>query len=134
VGTFQWTSAVKALAVLFVRTAAAARADEPQPCIIGGHGSLAMSLDYAIAKAPRWLCEMFGQTPSGELYARRVFRITNSHGKRPGPVVLAVNPLILSGTEIDVLWHEQKVDAEEFRTLLDQLEQYERERSLDRAA
>lgn len=86
-GSFQWTSAVKGLALLAVQAAGAFE----EPFIQGCGGSLAASLDYAISKQPMWLIEMFGCDQSGISLLRRMILRTNPERKRPGPVVLSFN-------------------------------------------
>jgi hypothetical protein len=86
-GSFQWTSAVKALALLVAKTATG----ELQAILRGEANSLAASLDYAISKQPQWLAEMFGCDHNGICFARRLILRTNPERKRPGPVTLAIN-------------------------------------------
>ena len=97
-GSFQWTSAVKALGVLLVQTAFNPQTDSIQ----GQVGSLAASLDYALSKQPIWISEMFGCDQQGISYARRLFLRTNPERKRPGPVVLGVNHVYLPPSAIEV--------------------------------
>lgn len=98
IGSFQWTSAVKALSVLIVKTAMG-----PEGAVLQGcSGSLAASLDYALSKQPAWLSEMFGCDAEGISFARRLILRTNPERKRPGPVVLAVNHVYLPATAIEV--------------------------------
>ena len=97
-GSFQWTSAVKALSLLLTQTAA-----NPQTANIQGlAGSLAASLDYALSKQPVWVAEMFGCDQQGISFARRMILRTNPERKRPGPVVLAVNQVYLPSIAIEV--------------------------------
>jgi hypothetical protein len=97
-GSFQWTSAVRALGLLLAQTAA-----NSQSSTIQGHaGSLAASLDYALSKQPVWVAEMFGCDQQGISYARRLFLRTNPERKRPGPVVLGVNHVYLPPSAIEV--------------------------------
>jgi hypothetical protein len=98
VGSFQWTSAVKALSVLIVKAAMSSENAVLQGC----SGSLAASLDYALSKQPAWLAEMFGCDADGTSLARRLILRTNPERKRPGPVVLAVNHVYLSAASIEV--------------------------------
>jgi hypothetical protein len=86
-GSFQWTSAVRGLALLVVRTAARFE----KPAIEGEAKSLTASLDYAISKQPLWLTEMFGCDRMGTCLVRRMVLRTNPERKRPGPTVLAIN-------------------------------------------
>lgn len=97
-GSFQWTSAVKALSLLVTKTAM-----NPQNCTIQGlGGSLAASLDYALSKQPVWLSEMFGCDQQGISFARRLVLRTNPERKRPGPVVLGVNHVYMPVSSIEV--------------------------------
>jgi hypothetical protein len=97
-GSFQWTRAVKALTVLLLRTAIHGN----NAVIQGEAGSLAASLDYALSKEPTWLSEMFGADPQGRAFARRLFYRTNPERKRTGPVIVNVNPAIVSASRIHV--------------------------------
>jgi hypothetical protein len=90
-GSFQWTSGVRAVCSAFLRFVLFERGTGIEHCLVGGQGSLAASLDYALSKSPTWLQEMFGLTPRGGVYARRLFSISNPNRKRPGPVAVAVN-------------------------------------------
>jgi hypothetical protein len=96
--TFQWTSAVRALALLLV----SARIDGAQTVLAGETGSAAASLDYALSKHPSWLVEMFGTDAAGRGMARRLIRRSNPERKRPGPVLLSLNAHLLQPAEIDV--------------------------------
>ena len=101
-GTFQWTSAVRAAATLFLRSVLSETVQGLSWHVTGGKNSAAASLDYAISKGPCWLSDMFGLCSSGELVARRLFLITNPNRKRPGPVSIAVNKAALSPSQIAV--------------------------------
>ncbi|MFN8390324.1 MAG: hypothetical protein U0136_08550 [Bdellovibrionota bacterium] len=92
--TFQWTQAVQALCIFFLRCAeghARGRHDTLEPVLSGDAGSPAASLDYAIGKPPAWLIEMFGESRAGEPYVRRVVARTNPERKRGGDVELSLN-------------------------------------------
>jgi hypothetical protein len=123
IGTFQWTSAVRALCAILVRAKlASVEGSNPTP-ILGGAGSLASSLDYAICKQPNWLAEMFGTLPNGECAAKRLFRVTNSCRKRPGPVAVGLNPNLLPAQDIQLFWEGSPcADGQTLRLLLDQIE------------
>ncbi len=81
-GSFQWTSGVRALCCVFLRFVTSEQDQRFGYCLQGGRGSLASSLDYALSKSPAWLLEMFGTGPQGSPYARRLFRILNPNRKR----------------------------------------------------
>jgi len=98
VGTFQWTSAVRAVALLALRAAISPQCAR----ISGGAGSPASSLDYALSKQPLWLLDLFGCDRTGVSYARRIFLRTNSERKRPGPVVVALNDVYLPSSSIGI--------------------------------
>lgn len=97
-GSFQWTSAVKGLALLAAR--AVGRHEEP--FIKGCNGSLAASLDYAISKQPMWLIEMFGADQAGISLLRRMILRTNPERKRPGPVILSFNERFMPLANISI--------------------------------
>lgn len=122
-GSFQWTSGVRAVCSAFLRFAMSEVSPGVDYCLIGTKGSLAASLDYALSKGPAWIGEMFGATPGGGLYAKRLFRITNPNRKRPGPVALSVNKSLIPGSGIEVHWNGQKVsDLSELSTILQSIE------------
>ena len=98
-GSFQWTTAVRALCVLLLRSAANPEGAQ----LAGGSGSLAASLDYAISKQPTWIAEMFGVDSFGVCTIRRMVLRTNSERKRPGPVTLSLNSAYLAPTAIEVV-------------------------------
>lgn len=112
-GSFQWTSAVRGLALLAVR----AISEFEEPYIKGGGGSLAASLDYAISKQPMWLTEMFGCDQSGISLIRRMVLRTNPERKRPGPTVLAINERFMPRTAISVVVDGAKASREELVVL-----------------
>ena len=97
-GSFQWTSAVKGLALLAARAVCGVE----EPVIKGCSGSLAASLDYAISKQPMWLTEMFGCDQSGISLIRRMILRTNPERKRPGPTVLSFNERFMPVAAISI--------------------------------
>ncbi|NDC37488.1 MAG: hypothetical protein EBZ48_05495 [Proteobacteria bacterium] len=105
-GTFQWTSAVRALSVIAVRAAISARtgAALTTAALSGMGGSLASTLDYAISKEPSWSCDMFGVDGNGRSLIRRMFVRTNSERKFPGPVVIGLNSAFLAPEQIIIRW------------------------------
>jgi hypothetical protein len=117
-GSFQWTSAVKALSLLMLKTASS---DEQQ--VLRGEGnSLASSLDYAISKQPQWLAEMFGCDHLGICFIRRCILRTNPERKRPGPVTLAMNLSYLPAASIEINIDGHRASKEEMVRLSEQLE------------
>jgi hypothetical protein len=124
-GSFQWTTAVRALSVLFIKIAMT-EYDESAPsvnCLSGHKGSLASSLDYALSKQPRWIQEMFGIGNFGTAYARRLILRTNPERKRPGPVILGLNTIVLKPTNIAIFLNgEQLQSTDRLRELMATLE------------
>jgi ABC-type sugar transport system substrate-binding protein len=119
IGTFSWTSAVKALAILFVNHALAKFEHPSSGYLKGEAGSLATSLDFCIAKQPMWLVEMFGVDASGSANIRRILRRLNPERKRPGPVEVHVDSSILSPKDVTVYLDDQRVDQETQLRLID---------------
>lgn len=117
-GSFQWTAAVKGLALLVLRTCACREG----MLLPGEKDSLASSLDYAISKQPVWLTEMFGCDAQGSSLAKRMILRTNPERKRPGPVVLGINQLFLRPAEISIFSHGKLCRDDELLPLLNQLE------------
>ena len=108
-GSFQWTSAVRAIAALSLRHAIHSTIPSVPQYISGGRASLAASLDYAITKVPLWIEEMFGALQNGQIAARRLFLITNPNQKRPGPVTISINASALSPSDIRVYLNGSEV-------------------------
>lgn len=120
-GSFQWTSAVKALALVMVKTSF-------QPLngtIKGDTGSLAASLDYAISKQPLWLGEMFGSDKHGICLVRRIILRTNPERKRPGPVTLGVNQTYLPVDAVRIFLDGRLCGPEQLEKLWRGLEELE---------
>ncbi len=120
-GSFQWTSAVKALCALMLKAAASKFQDtaESDLLLAGGQGSLAASLDFAISKQPAWVTEMFGEDSAGISHLRRLILRSNPERKRPGPVVLRFNPVAAEATDFQIfLDGRQLASGEEILALL----------------
>ncbi len=109
--TFQWTKAVQAAAVLMIEGAIRQRESSYLPLLLGGNGSLASSLDYAIDKQTTWLMDMFGWDDDGSGISRRLFIRTNPGQRMPGPVGLSLNLNFLSYSEIEVLLNYRQLDT-----------------------
>lgn len=97
VGTFRWSSGVRALALLLTKQAVVSEGrrngtmnGHDPAAIHGGDNSLAASLDYAISKQPLWLQDMFGTSPQGTPLSKLLFRRMNPDRKRPGPVTVFI--------------------------------------------
>lgn len=115
VGTFQWTSAVRAFCILCLKAIIASK-DKQQDAvgqIVGFKGSLAASLDYAISKQPSWLSEMFGLDNNGQAFAKRLVVRTNPERKRPGPVILGLNDKAITADSITITWNGASVTTTE---------------------
>lgn len=72
---FQWTPAVKALAILLLSARIDGSFDDNigKGELIGGKGSLASTLDYAISKQPAWITDVFGTYNGGNCYLRKLY-------------------------------------------------------------
>ena len=122
-GSFQWTSAVRAISALFLRHLISQQIPTVDNQISGGHSSLASSLDYALSKAPRWLCEMFGTYQNGQITAKRLFLTTNPNQKRPGPVIIAINEAAIAPGDVRVIVDGREVlDPKLLLSILDEVE------------
>jgi hypothetical protein len=113
-GSFQWTAAVKGLALLVARTCEGT----VEPVLRGGAGSLAASLDYAISKQPMWLTEIFGCDQNGICLVRRMMLRTNPERKRPGPTVLSINERFLPQSCISIFSDGVRCSREELMVLI----------------
>jgi len=127
-GTFQWTSAVIALSIAFLRARIvheAGSADKDwteQASLQGRSGSFAASLDFALSKEPLWLQEMFGVDSSGNAIGRRIFTRVNSEGKRVGPTSVILNRSFIAPSDIMILLNGKSVvEIHELRDVLTQL-------------
>ena len=112
-GSFQWTSAVKALSLLLVK----ARIACSDSFIQGETGSMAASLDLAISKQPTWLKDMFGCDQDGLTLARRMILRTNPERKRPGPVSLGLNSNYLDAKNIAIIIDDKIASDEQLVSL-----------------
>jgi GTP cyclohydrolase II/FMN phosphatase YigB (HAD superfamily) len=99
--TFQWTAAVQGLCILLLKKAVCSDPDQ-EITILGGQGSVAASLDYALDKQPAWLADMFGLTVDGNTEARKILRRTNPGRRSKGPVVIGINKTFLPTTAVTV--------------------------------
>lgn len=123
-GNFRWSSAVRALAVLFVRARSlqCLSADiSEEPLLQGTAQSLAASLDYAISKQPNWILDMFGVDRHGRSFLRKLLVRVNPERKRPGPVQLFLSPWAKSNLTIEVSVNSLKVEAKESLDAIAQL-------------
>jgi len=112
-GSFQWTSAVKALTLILCKVAAQ-KFDHQMTApvsISGQEGSLASSLDYALSKQPMWLIEMFGVDSCSNSYLRRILYRSNPERKLPGPVIISVNPKVMTHNNIECWWNGKLLDT-----------------------
>ena len=123
VGTFQWSSAVRATACLFMKVKLLDETAWVEPMLSGGAKSLAASLDYALTKQPGWILDMFGVSAGGKTYARRLFRVSNSHRKRGGPVGISLNPHLCAKNCVEVVLDGNLIEAPDIlRTMIDAIE------------
>jgi hypothetical protein len=109
--TFSWSPAVKALSLLFVEGAIVSKTSsesDPHVFIEGQKGSPASSLDYAIAKQPNWIFDMFGCDNRGVPNLRRLVTRTNPEQRRPGPVRVALNNNFLPVSAIQIVLDEDE--------------------------
>ena len=123
-GTFQWSSAVRALSVLAIRhNLSQSPVSGIAPQILGELASLAASLDYAITKQPIWITEMFGTDAHGLSLVRRFVVRTNSNRKRTGPVVVALNANAFPSGSVRIFLNGKRVtESESLMKLLETLE------------
>lgn len=123
-GSFQWTKAVKAVAILAIRAKISQLSNAVMnPFISGEASSLAASLDYAIQKEPAWVLDIFGVDSNGTALVRRVFHRSNPGRKRVGPVAVSWNSLFISPKDIEIIWEEVSVNKiEQLNKLLQHIE------------
>lgn len=107
--SFQWTPAVRALAIFFLRAKARFLSLE-QPLLSGEAGSPAASLDYALSKQTSWLFEMFGWNEDGQSLAKTFILRTNPNRKRPGPVSLSLCTHAFCVDDVQIFVDEREID------------------------
>jgi hypothetical protein len=118
-GTFQWSSAVRAVACIFIQAKLKDEETAGEAMLSGEAKSLAASLDYALTKQPAWLLDMFGTSQNGRCQAKRFFRVTNSHRKRGGPVAVSLNLYTCAPESIEIVLDGKTVNsAEALREML----------------
>lgn len=123
-GAFHWSSAVKAVSILLVKSVLASKdtASRHTATLEGSGGSLASSLDYAISKGPIWTSDMFGRTEDGRSGIRRIFTRSNAERKYPGPVVLAVDSNNLPPSQVSIWWDGRRIaEAPDLAALCERL-------------
>jgi hypothetical protein len=108
--------------LLFLKEVADRMRGFATPPLAGGRGSFAASLDYAIAKEPEWIVDVFGTDSRGTPVLRRLVQITNSNQKRPGPVAVSLNQnfLPVSAVKVSVAGVEEK-SCEAIESLIRQI-------------
>lgn len=125
-GTFQWSSAVRALSCLMLLSASWAKRSKADidypPRLQGDKRSFASSLDYALGKQPNWLLDMFGVSARGQAYARRLILRSNPERRRAGPVTLSLNTNFLKPQNIQVFWDREEITSwQELESLADRI-------------
>lgn len=124
-GSFQWSSAVRGMACVFISAKLLDHLVPGEPMLSGEAKSLAASLDYALTKQPTWILDMFGVSANGRCQAKRLFRVTNSHRKRPGPVCLSLNLHACPVHCVEIVLDGRTVtNPDELRTMLSEVESY----------
>ena len=117
-GTFQWTSAVKALTLLCIGTRL-----NNSFALSGRHGTPAASLDFAIAKRVRWLAEMFGVGGDGKLRILKLIKRVNSELRRPGALSISLNSPFHEADAIQIFLEEKSLSAaHELSSLFEKVE------------
>lgn len=120
--TFPWSSAVRGLTYLCLRTLRSELTSDPQFAqVTGARGSLAASLDYAIGKKPNWLLDLFGTTTDGESLAGRFFVRQNPERKRGENVTVSFQKGRIAPGTISIYLDGAQINS---REILLQLEHY----------
>lgn len=110
--TFSWTRGVKALSIFFLQSRLASEASMAASALLHGEaGSVAASLDYALARNSEWLIRFFGSDVNGNARARRLVLRSNPERKRPGPVVLRLNERKLNPERIVIFLDGRQLDS-----------------------
>ena len=128
VGSFHWSSGVRGATALALRHLLSQETSDIAEHIAGIQRSPAASLDYALTKRPIWLSDMFGLTQEGEVFARKLFLVTNPNRKRAGPVLIRINSFALAPSDIRVFLERHRVtDTPLLLDILGNMEINERE-------
>lgn len=113
VGNFKWSAAVHALSILCVRHSLSRYCEklpESRSAYLSGEGgSAASSLDYALAKQPDWLLDLFGLNRDGSSITRKVFVRENPERRRPGPVRVGIRATFLPAEAIELFLGESQL-------------------------
>jgi hypothetical protein len=130
---FQWSKAVRALAVLLLRvaehtqssqSATRARKIGAEYYLAGAEGSLASALDFALSKRPAWL-SMLGVDSKGHSLAGRLFVRANPNRKHAGQVVIGPCKALLEPGSVAIwLCGRQLHQVEQLRQLRVQCESH----------
>jgi hypothetical protein len=113
------------MACLFLKAKIDDETSRLEPMLSGGSRSLAASLDYAITKQPAWILDMFGVLSNGKTQTRRLFRVTNSHRKRGGPVSISLNMNACPRHCIEITLDGGSIECpQKLRILLESIEAY----------
>jgi len=114
-GSFQWTAAVKGLALLMIRGVLAdvTTSRTMSATLSGCGGTLASSLDYALSKEPAWMLDAFGTDIAGRCYLRRMILRTNSERRYPGPVTISLNHSVIKGESIEIFHENAPINTTE---------------------
>lgn len=130
-GLFQWSAAVKAFAILAVGTRAnICEGAKNEPYHLEGEGgSLAATLDYAIAKPTSWIVDLFGRETNGKSFARLIFKRENSERKRAGPVRVSLSSQVHDPGRLRIfLDGVELLTSKALRDLLEMLEEPAKEK------
>ena len=130
-GSFHWSIAVRALSVLAIKTYMVSRGFGDDALLVGGKGSLAASLDYAISKETHWLVDVFGLSDGLVPNFRRVFKRTNSGRKRSGPVAVSLSKSFMEPGALHIKLNAYDiVTHDDVKLLLSRLSQHEFDRPI----
>ncbi len=123
-GNFQWSSAVKAFALLVVGARLGIADNKRKSYVLSGEAnSAAASLDFAISKPTQWISDLFGRDSTGRSQALRVFRRENTERKRPGPVRISLSANVLGARELRIfLESKELLDKKDLTSLFVLLE------------
>jgi len=129
-GTFQWSSGVRAVACVFLKAKLIEEQSFVEPMLTGESKSLAASLDYALTKQPGWILDMFGVSTNGTSHSKRLFRVTNSHRKRGGPVSISLNLYSCPPHRIEIVLDGKDVQTHDLMSsMLQAITSFREERS-----
>lgn len=109
-GSFLWTGAVQALTLLLVEEALARGLPQSahMPSLVGGTGTAAATLDYALDREPLWMKEVFGVDKENTSLVKTLISRVNPRRKREGEVQISFRTNVRKGLTLRCVRHSDR--------------------------